>query len=62
MRQIIEYSTLLKELDIDSVRVLEDLIIETIYAVSEFKLNQGSSCCFINYRKYNILISPENYL
>jgi hypothetical protein len=42
MRQIIEYSTLLKELDIDSVRVLEDLIIETIYAVSEFKLIRGA--------------------
>lgn len=35
LSKIIEYSTLLKELDIDSVRVLEDLIIETIYAVSE---------------------------
>ena len=31
--QIISYATLLSELDIDSVRVLEDLIIETIYAV-----------------------------
>jgi hypothetical protein len=42
MRQIIEYSTLLKELNIDSVRVLEDLIIETIYAVSEVKLIRGA--------------------
>lgn len=33
-RQIIAYSTLLKELDIVSVRALEDLIIDTIYAVS----------------------------
>lgn len=32
--KIITYETLLKELDIDSVRVLEDLIIETMYAVS----------------------------
>ena len=31
--QIISYKTLMSELNIDSIRVLEDLIIETIYAV-----------------------------
>jgi hypothetical protein len=33
-QQIIAYSTLLRELDIVSVRALEDLIIDTIYGVS----------------------------